>query len=176
MTEHELFETLGDMQIASRIEDDQLVLRLSKQGRKNVLIFEPEKNNFSMDELSQKFEELSEGAPEFLIFECIQCGKETRTRDGEKQKCDVCGSMDIQIKYENPTFDTEAGDILLSAYFYGSKPVLEVADRSSEKTEIFQMVNQDLSQVSEILQKIESKYQEYLDSLEDESSTEETGN
>lgn len=172
MTEHELFKTIGDMQIASRIENEDLYLRISKQGRKNVMMFEPDKNNFSLEELSEKFQELSEEAPQFLIFECLQCTKEFRTRDGDKQKCEVCGSRDIQIKYENPTFDTEIGDILLSAYFYGSKPVLELADRSSEKAEIFQIVNQDLSDISEAIRKIEREYKEFLESIEDSSDKE----
>jgi DNA-directed RNA polymerase subunit RPC12/RpoP len=174
MTEHEIFKTVGDMQIASKIKNNDLYLRFSKQGRKKTLIFNPNQHNFSLDELAEAFQELSNEAPQFLVFECLQCTKEFRTRDGDTQVCEVCGSRDIQIKYENPTFDTSLGDILLSAYFYGSQPVMEMADRSNEKTEIFQMVNQDLGNISETVQEIESLYQDYLESQEDEISEEES--
>lgn len=151
----EIFETVGDMQLASHQAEDGLRFRISKQGRKTVLFFSPEKDNFELEELSEAFREMSREAPQFLIFECMQCGKEFQTRNGNQEFCKVCQSRDIKIMYENPTHDIAVGNILISAYFYGARPVLEIGDRTSDKVEIFQMVSQDLDQVAETIQEID---------------------
>lgn len=166
---HDIFETVGDLNIALFVPEwDPKKIELSEAGKKAREQFEIESDfqPLKISRLREFIEKEVYGYIQMMKYECTQC----ENRAGEESatapyKCDECGSR----RFERiPEFNAKTdvfGPLTVSFYEKDDELYLEFANKNTSTSKIIvQDVLNRLTGLTNTLRRIEKK----LDELEEE--------